>query len=92
MNDTSHPAQHLYNVGDGCTVVGCSNSTEIGFPDCVRRSAWRGFAFDLGSRGVPEHLMLWSGEQVGHRGLREASSEAETRLRGRNPRARRTLV
>jgi hypothetical protein len=33
--------------------------------------------------------MLRSGEQVRRRGLRKASSEAETRPRGRDPRTRR---
>jgi hypothetical protein len=28
-NDADHPAQHLYNAGDGCTAMGCSNSARI---------------------------------------------------------------
>jgi hypothetical protein len=76
QSDIGHPAQHPHNAGDGCTVAGCSNSAGIGFPGCVRRSAWRGFAFDLGAYGASEHLMPRSGEQVGRRGPREASSEA----------------
>jgi hypothetical protein len=91
QSDIGHPAQHPHNAGDGCTVAGCSNSAGIGFPGCVRRSAWRGFAFDLGACGASEHLMPRSGEQVGRRGPREASSEAETHPRGRDPRARREL-
>jgi hypothetical protein len=54
-NDTGLPAQHLYSAGDGCTTTGCSNSAGIGFPGCVRRSAWRGLAFDLGVHSVSEH-------------------------------------
>jgi hypothetical protein len=81
-NDTSHPAQHPHNNGDGCILVGCSNSARAGFPSCVSRSTWRGFAFDPGTRGMSEHLMPRSGEQVRHCGLREALSEAETRLGG----------
>jgi hypothetical protein len=64
-NDTSHPAQPLHSAGDGCTPTGCSNSVGIGFPGCVRRSAWRGFAFDSGTRGVSEHLMPRLGSRWG---------------------------
>jgi hypothetical protein len=66
--DTGHPAQHLYSAGDGCTTTGCSNSAGIRFPGCIRRSAWRGFAFDLGVHSVSEHLMPRSGEQAGTAG------------------------
>jgi hypothetical protein len=75
-NDTNHPAQHLYNVGDGCTAAGCSNSAGVGFPSCDSRLTWRGFAFDPGAHDMSEHLMPRAGEQVRRRGLREASSEA----------------
>jgi hypothetical protein len=85
----NHPAQHLYSAGDSRTVADCLNNAGVGFPSCISRSAWRGFAFDLGFRGVSEHLTLRSGEQVRRRGLREASSEAETRPRGRGPQTRR---
>jgi hypothetical protein len=62
-NDIGHPARHLYNVGDGCTTVGFSNIAGIGFPGCVRRSAWQGFAFDLGAHIVSAHLMPRSGRR-----------------------------
>jgi hypothetical protein len=71
-----------HSAGDGCTVADCSNSAGVRFPSCVSRSTWRGFAFDPGAHGILEHLMPRSGEQVRHRGLKEASSEAETRSRG----------
>jgi hypothetical protein len=77
-NDTHHPAQYLHNTGDGRVMAGCSNSARAGFPSCVSKSAWRGYAFDPGARGGPERLMLRSGE-VGHHGLR-------------GPRARRRLA
>jgi hypothetical protein len=80
-NDTRHPAQHLYNAGDGRVVAGCSSSAGARFPSGVRRSVWRGFSFDLGAHDVSKHLMLRSGEQVMRHGLREASSETETHLR-----------
>jgi hypothetical protein len=35
-NDVGHPTQHVHNVGDGCAMADCSNSTVIGFPGCVR--------------------------------------------------------
>jgi hypothetical protein len=35
-----------------------ADNAEIRFPGGVRGQAWRGFAFDPGARGVPEHLML----------------------------------
>jgi hypothetical protein len=76
------PHNPLYSAGDGRTMVGSSNSARITFPGGVRRSSWRGFTFDLGTRSVSEHLMSRSGEQVGCRGLRESSSEAKTRSRG----------
>jgi hypothetical protein len=92
QSDTGHPAQHSHIIGDGGTTAGCLNNAGIGFPGCVRRSAWRAFAFDPGTHGASEHLMPRSGEQAGHCGRREAPREAETRSRGRDPRARRELV
>jgi hypothetical protein len=85
QSDTGHPAQHSHIIEDGGTTAGCSNSAGIGFPGCVRRSAWRAFAFDPGTHDASEHLMPRSGEQAGHRGRREAPREAETRSRGRDP-------
>jgi hypothetical protein len=80
-SDTDHSAQRVHSAGDGCTAADCSNSTEIGFPGCVRGSVWRGFSFDPGARGGSGHLMLRLGEQVRRRRIREVSSEAETRSR-----------
>jgi hypothetical protein len=70
----------------------------IRFPGCVRRSTWRGFAFDPGARGASEHLMPWSGGAGGasraEGGLERSgdspegpgpSSEVETRRRGAMP-------
>jgi hypothetical protein len=42
--------------------AGWWNSAGICFLGSVRGPAWRGFAFDPSARGVPEHLMLWTGE------------------------------
>jgi hypothetical protein len=94
-NGTRHPAQRLYSAWDGRIVAGCLNSTGVGSPSCVRRSAWRGFTFHPGARDVLGHLMLWSGERVRRHGLRgglerggdsleewDPSSEAEIRSRG----------
>jgi hypothetical protein len=44
---------------------------------------WRGFSFDLCTRVVSEHLMLWFGEWARGRKHGTASSEAEIRSRGR---------
>jgi hypothetical protein len=67
---------------------GWRNSAGAGFPGGVRGPAWRGFALVPGTREVPEHLMLWSGEQARRHGPvvadpREPSSEAESRMRVR---------
>jgi hypothetical protein len=45
---------------------------------------WRGFALDPGARDVPEHLMLWLGEQVRRHGPEVADP--------REPRARRSFA
>jgi hypothetical protein len=59
--DTGLPAQLPYSARDGLT--GRVGGTATGYDSQAVSEdwSWRGFAFDPGARGVPEHLMLWSG-------------------------------
>jgi hypothetical protein len=59
----------------------------------LSQSAWRGFAFDPGARGVPEHLMLWSGEWARGPRARGGIERCEESPEGAStPRARRKIT
>jgi hypothetical protein len=66
--DTSLTAQHRIVAEMAAQRRGLAEQCRAGFPGGVRESAWRGFVLDLGVHDVPEHLMLWSGEQVRRHG------------------------
>jgi hypothetical protein len=59
---------------------GLRNSAGAGFPGGVIGPVWRGFTLDPGACDVPEHLMLWSGEQARRHGP-EVGDPREPRAR-----------
>jgi hypothetical protein len=83
--DSSLPAQLPHSAKNGRT--GRVGRTTPGYDSQAVSEGWRGedSPFDPGAHGVPEHLMLWSGEWTRRHGPVAASNEAENRPRGRQP-------
>jgi hypothetical protein len=83
--DTDLPAQLPHSAKDGRT--GRVGGTASGCDSQAVSEGRRGgdSPFDLGARGVLEHLMVWSEEWAWCHGPVAASSEMENRPRGRQP-------
>jgi hypothetical protein len=81
--DTGLPAQLPHSAKDGRT--GWVGRTAPGYDSQAVSVVWRGgdSPFDPGTRDMPEHLMLWSGEWMRRHEPGAASSEAENRPRWR---------